>query len=109
MPIRLHFDECVHHAVPDALRRRGIDVTRADEVELLGASDEEHLSFARRAVRVLVTHDTDFIRLHARGVPHSGIAFCHNQTRSTGEMIRALELLWLTRTPDEMVGEIEFL
>jgi hypothetical protein len=34
MPIRLHFDECVHHAVPDALRRRQPIVSFSCQVDL---------------------------------------------------------------------------
>jgi len=46
MAMRFHLDEHIHSAVAAGLRRRGIDVTTAAEVELLGADDEKHLAFA---------------------------------------------------------------
>lgn len=82
MKIRFHLDEGVHGAIADALRHRGMDVTRAGDVELIGATDEAHLAFAFREHRVLVTHDSDFLRLDSHGLVHCGIAFAHNQHRT---------------------------
>lgn len=62
--IRFHLDENVHGAVGNGLRLRGIDVSTTQDAQLPGASDEEHLSFARSEHRVIVTHDDDFLRLH---------------------------------------------
>ena len=53
--IRYHLDENVNHAIAHGLRLRGIDVTTATDAELLRATDEEHLAFAARTGRVLVT------------------------------------------------------
>ena len=44
--IRLHLDENVDHAVAHGLRLRGIDVTTTTDANLVGAADEEQLSFA---------------------------------------------------------------
>src|SRR5215216_4371094 len=55
-------DEHVAHAVAQALRRRGIDAQTTTEAGLLGATAAELLAYARRAGRVLVTHDDDFLR-----------------------------------------------
>ena len=64
-------DEHVAHAVAQALRRRGIDAQTATEAGLLGVTDARFLAYARRAGRVVVTHDDDFLRLHQRQ-PHAG-------------------------------------
>lgn len=109
MRIRLHLDESVHHAVAFGLRRRGIDVSLPADAELSGASDERHVTFAFAENRVVVTHDADFLRLAAAAVPHAGIVFCHNQSRSVGQMVQALEVLWLTREADTMIGSVEFI
>ena len=109
MPLRFHLDESVHCGVADALRRRGIDVTTPKEAELLGAGDAEHLAFACVQGRVLITHDSDFLRLAANGVPHWGIVFCHNQTVSVGEMLRALERLSLVCDTMTLRDQLKFL
>jgi predicted nuclease of predicted toxin-antitoxin system len=88
---------------------RGIDVTTPQEVGLRGAADEAHLAFAHTASRVVITHDTDFLDLAARNVPHGGIVFCHNHARTVGQMVRSLEALWLTQDAPEMLHRVEFI
>ena len=87
--IRLYTDEHVPKAVVRGLRERGVDVLTVPEAGMLGARDEEHLAFARREGRVLLTQDEDFLRLHASGAEHAGIVYTHQQT-AIGEMIRRL-------------------
>lgn len=108
-PIRFHLDEHIDGAIADGLRRRGIDVTTTADVALRGATDDEQLAFARADVRVMVTHDDDYLRLHAQGMPHAGIAFCRPQVRSIGEILRSLILIWAVLSPEEMKDHIEFL
>jgi predicted nuclease of predicted toxin-antitoxin system len=91
--IRFHLDEHVSNAVAEGLRRRDIDVTTTADARLIAANDDAQFSFAVSAGRILVTHDDDLLRRHARGGPHAGIAFCHGNARSIGEMIRKLELI----------------
>jgi hypothetical protein len=76
---------------------------------LQGATDQEQLAFAHAERRVMITHDDDYLRLHQRSVPHAGIAYCRQQTRSIGEMLRALVLIWAVLTPEEMENHVEFL
>jgi len=109
MEIRFHLDEHVDPGVALGLRVRGVDVTTSADKALLGADDIEHLAFARRENRVLVTQDADFLAMHASGTPHSGIAYCHQQSRSIGELIRALMLIHQCVTAEVMVGRVEFL
>jgi hypothetical protein len=85
--IRFHLDEHAPSALADGLRRRGIDVTTTTEAGLLSRTDEAHLIFALAENRMLFTHDEDFLRLHADGVSHAGIAYCHQEARSLGEII----------------------
>lgn len=109
MPIRFHLDESVKDAVALGLRHRGIDVTTARDAGLISAADEKHIEFARGAGRVLVTHDHDFLRLHGQGVPHAGIAYCHQRRRTVGQMVHALVSLTRQRSVDETAGRVEFL
>ena len=107
--IRFHLDEHVNSAVADGLRRRGIGVTTSADGSLLGADDTDHVAFAVAEDRVVFTNDDDFLRLHDQGVARRGIVYCHQQNRSVGEIIRALELIWEILEPGEMANRVEFI
>jgi predicted nuclease of predicted toxin-antitoxin system len=107
--IRYHLDEHCPTALAEGLRRRGINVTTTAEAGLQAASDEEHVAFALREGRVSFTQDEDFLAINAAGVPHAGIAYCHQGTRSIGEIIRGLVLIWDIYEPEEMHNRVEWL
>jgi predicted nuclease of predicted toxin-antitoxin system len=88
---------------------RAIDVTTSSDAGLIGAADEYQLAFALREQRVIVTHDRDLLRLHSIGVEHAGIAYCHLEARTIGEMIRHLCLMHDCLSEDEMRGKVEHL
>ncbi len=77
MAIKFHLDEHVHPGIAIGLRSRGIDTTTTADGELSGADDAKHLAYAFTEQRVMVTHDTDFLRLDSIGASHAGIAYCH--------------------------------
>jgi uncharacterized protein with PIN domain len=106
--IKFYTDENVPNAVARGLRLRGIDVLTTNEADLLGASDEEHLALALRDGRVILTQDADFLRLHAGGVDHAGIAYARQQL-SIGDLIRGLILIYQVLDADDMKNHIEFL
>ena len=70
MTIRFHLDEHISEAVARGLRVRGIDVTTSIEAGLKARPDEEHLAFGVAQQRVVVTHDDDFLVLHAAGLQY---------------------------------------
>lgn len=107
--IQYHLDENVNRAVAEGLRRRKIDVTTTPEAGLISASDEEQLTFARSQGRVLFTQDSDFLKLHNSGFDHAGIAYCVKESRSIGEILQGLILIWEVLGADEIAGKIEFL
>lgn len=107
--IRYHLDEHIDFAVAQGLRRRGIDVTTSADAGLLGAEDPAHLAFAVANQRAIFSNDPDFLRLHDQGVEHPGIVYCHQQSRSIGEIIRALELIWEVLEPDDIRNRVEFI
>ena len=109
MSIRFHLDEHVSSAIAAGLRRRNIDVTTAADASLIGADDAAHIAFAASSGRVVVTQDDDFLRLHAQGVAHAGIAYCQQQTLSLGEMLRRVVLIHDLLSEEEMIGQVEFL
>ncbi len=107
--IRFHLDENCHRAVAEGLRRRGIDVTTTPEAGLMSAGDEEQIAYGVAQGRVIFTQDRDFLRLHAAGIPHMGIAYCEKDTKSIGEMIQGLVLIWEVLEPDEIQNRVEYL
>lgn len=100
--LRFHLDENMPSALASGLRRRGINVSTTTEAELLEATDLQHLAFALQDGRIVVTHDTDFIRLHAEGNEHGGIIIVSQQSRTIGDMISALLLISQRLSLEEM-------
>ena len=107
--IRFHLDEMCDPRIAHGLRQRGIDATTASKASLLGKPDEAHLHFATLEKRVIVTHDADFLRLHAQGRRHAGIVYFPPQNCTLGEMIRLLTLIWELIPADEICNHVEFL
>ena len=107
--LRFHLDEHVPHAVAHGLRRRGIDVTTSADAGLLHATDEDHCVFSLRATRVIVTNDSDFLRLAASGFPHAGIVYCSPAKCHIGDIIRYLALMDACLSPEDVANQIEFL
>lgn len=107
--IPFHLDENCHRAIADGLRRRGVDVTTTPEAGLLSAADQQQLAYCLAQRCVLFTQDRDFLRLHAAQVPHAGIAYCDKDTRSIGEIIQGLVLIWELLEPEEMANRVEYI
>jgi predicted nuclease of predicted toxin-antitoxin system len=107
--ICFHLDEHCDPAIAAGLRLHGVDVTTTSDAGLLHAEDEEHIAYAVRTTRVIFTQDEDFLRHSAAGMPHAGIAFTAQQTRSIGQIIAGLLLIWAVYEPEEMANRVEFL
>jgi hypothetical protein len=101
-------DEHVARAVARGLRERGVDVLTAQQAGLMGAADEEHLQRANQELRVIFTQDDDFLRFHAAGLTHAGIAYAPQGT-SIGDIIRGLMLIYQVLDAEEMRNHVEFL
>jgi predicted nuclease of predicted toxin-antitoxin system len=107
--IRFHLDENCDRAIAEGLTRRGVDVTTTPGVGMMSAGDEEQIAHSLAEGRVLFTQDRDFLRLHAAGLPHAGMAYCGKDTKSIGEIIQGLVLIWEILEPEEMVKNVEYL
>lgn len=107
--MRFHLDEHVPHAVAKGLRLRGLDVTTTSDAGLVSAEDEDHIAYALAENRVIFTQDADFLVLASRAdVDHAGIVYCHQGTRSIGDIIHFLVLVDTCMTEDEMKNHVEF-
>ncbi|MGK7925803.1 MAG: DUF5615 family PIN-like protein [Spirulina sp.] len=107
--IRFHLDEQVKTVIAKQLRRRGIDVTTTVEAKLRMANDDLQFAFICQEKRVLFTQDDDFLKIASRSRDHPGIAYCKQGSRSIGQIIESLVLIYEVYSPEEMFGRIEFL
>jgi hypothetical protein len=107
--IRFHLDENGPTAIAEGLRRRGIDVTTTLEAALIGASDAQQAAHALAEDRVIFTQDKDFLRIHASGTPHAGVAYCQQRRRSIGAIITGLTQIWEVMSPEEMRNWLVYL
>jgi uncharacterized protein with PIN domain len=111
----LFFDEdAQEHSLIRSLRRAGFDCLTANEAGRQGLSDEEQLSFAAAARRVLYTRNTkDFARLHAvwrrSALTHAGVIVVTHQRVSIGLRLRALQNMAAIFESDDMANRLEFL
>ena len=109
-PIRLHLDQHVPRALAQALRQYGVDVTTTKKAGLQDALDEEHLEYCLANSRALVTHDADFFSRAAAGENYGGIIYAPQQKyqNRVGELVRAVHLIYLCVSAEEMVDHVEF-
>ncbi len=106
--LKFYTDEHVHSSVVKGLRLRDINVLTTKESRMLGATDTDHIAFAKKEGRVIFTQDVDFLRLHAKGVEHCGIVYAHQRT-PIGNVTRGLMLLHQVLEYNDMRNHIEFL
>jgi hypothetical protein len=86
-------DEHVKSAIVAGLRQRGMDMVTAQERGQRQTDDEILLATAGTEGRLLLSNDTDFLRIHsdwmAAGRNHAGIVYWP-QERPVGEVVRRI-------------------
>ena len=107
--VQFHLDENCDPRIAAGLRLHGVSVTTTPEADLLQANDKEQLAYCVAQARVIVTQDPDFIRLSTMGEQTAGIVFYSAHSRSIGQIIRHLLLIWELYESEEMHNQIEFL
>jgi predicted nuclease of predicted toxin-antitoxin system len=107
--LRFHLDENVNDVIAEALRKKGIDVTTTPEKSMHAYDDTDQLAFAKSEGRVLITHDTDFLAIAAKDFDHPGIIFCKMRGHSLGNLILEISSIYGSMTPEEMIGNVEYL
>lgn len=107
----IYADENVWQPVVDGLRRRGWDVTNANEEGTLGYTDREHLRYAADREWTILTFDDDFLRLVESGEfgdDHAGVVFIAQDRRDVGTLVRRIHAA-LERTADrDLTGEVVY-
>jgi hypothetical protein len=57
----------------------------------------------------MFTQDSDFLKLHYSGFEHCGVVYCVKGSRSIGEILQGLILIWEVLEDKEIKGKVEFL
>src|SRR3989338_2245449 len=68
-------DEHIESSAITGLELLGNDAISANEAGKRESNDEDILSFANKNDRVIITRDSDFLKLHNKGAEHAGIVF----------------------------------
>jgi uncharacterized protein with PIN domain len=106
--VKFYLDEHVDMDIAKAVRRRGVDVTTAQDEKQRKTDDALLIETATQQGRVFVTQDADALRIASRGVQHAGIAYAPQGT-PIGEIIRALLLIYDATDADGMKQQIEYI
>lgn len=107
--IRFYLDKNLPIAIAEQLRRRGIEVVTARDLNVLGRSDDSHLQLAISTGYVLCTNDADFVEIDAHGIEHTGIVFGQQHKHGIGDWVRYLELIHAIYEPEDMWNHVEYL
>lgn len=106
--VRLHLDEDQPNALATALARHGFDITTSPQMSLRGATDPDQVQFALEQNRVIITSDTDFLRLDAAGVTHAGIIYYSQRKRQIGHLVPRIAAVARRLTPQLAANHVEF-
>ncbi len=105
--MRFLSDENIEFSITVALKRLGIDIVAIDETGNKGAGDKEILAFARENRRVVITRDSDFLKLHSKGAEHAGIIFIPDFL-PIGVIVKEIERVSLLFNPEDIQNSVIF-
>ena len=100
-------DEHIDVQAVEALKQISIDIVSVHELGMRGQSDEKLLTYATEDKRVIVTRDTDFLRLHAKGREHVGIIFI-TIPLSISSIVREIEKVSLLFEVEHLKNRVIF-
>jgi hypothetical protein len=97
MALPLYFDVNVPLWIAEGLRHRGIDVLISQDEGTRQFGDADLLHRATELLRILVTHDKDFLRIaashQAAGWEFAGMIFAPQSSKYIGQYIDEIELI----------------
>jgi hypothetical protein len=106
-------DVHVHAGITRGLRRRGVDVLRAQDDNAGRRPDNLLLIRASELGRLLFSQDEDLLaegaRKQAAEEPFAGIVFARQNVVSVGACVRDLEIICQVLTPEEAANKIIYL
>ena len=94
-------DEHIELSIVTGLKLLGIDAISVNEAGKRESDDEEILSFSNENERVIITRDSDFIKLHKRGAKHAGNVFIP-KFLALGKIIGEIEKVSMLFEPEHI-------
>ena len=74
----------------------------------MGASDSEQLAYAKRAGRLIITADQDFLGLVREDADHPGVVYWASG-RHFGRLIRAIDEICFEKSAEELRGTVIYI
>ncbi|NUN95102.1 MAG: DUF5615 family PIN-like protein [Candidatus Omnitrophica bacterium] len=105
--IRFLLDEHISTVVARRLREKGIEACTLQEIQRGGLPDLEQLRYSNEEGWVLVTKDSDFLRLAGQCCPHAGIVFVSGRM-AISALIETLVALYLAKSRDDFRDFVYF-
>jgi hypothetical protein len=113
LSLKLYLDVHVNDAITRGLRRRGVDVLRAQDDGAATLPDPKLLDRATELGRVLFTQDEDFLAeasyRQSSDKTFAGVIYAHQRGITIGQCIAELELLAKLCDLDEMANSVTYL
>lgn len=113
MPVALYLDEHVPLPITRGLRRRGVDVLRAQDDGHSQTDDDVILNRAAALGRVVFTLDEDFLVIaqarQTNGVSFAGVVYAHQERTSYAECITELETIAVASDPGDRVDAVQYI
>jgi predicted nuclease of predicted toxin-antitoxin system len=107
--LKFHLDENIDPEIAEGLRTHGVDTTVTKELNLRGSNDPTQFDYAQRTGRVLITHDTDFLRIASKTTEHCGIVFAKSEGYSIGRIVMGCISLYHQFTAEDIRNRVEYL
>ena len=106
-------DENVRGPITAQLRRRGLEVIRAQEDIPAGIPDDQVLERSTTLGCVLYSEDDDLLaeatKRQRMAVPFAGVIYGHQLQVSIGQVVRDLEFLAQVGEPEDFAGQVIYL
>jgi predicted nuclease of predicted toxin-antitoxin system len=109
MMINFYFDEMLNRSLANELAKHGYTVIMANDIEMTGKSDEEHLAEATKRGLVLVTLDKPFAGRTTQRSDHMGLVCWTPTDQTIGAMVRALTEFAKQNTSEQVTGQVFWL
>ena len=108
----LYMDTCVHSAITNGLRARGVDVLTTQEDGHTETPDPLVLDRAGELGRVVYSEDEDFViegvRRQRAGIPFAGVIYAR-QNVPIGRCIERLQAIAETWAEEEIVNNVTYI
>jgi predicted nuclease of predicted toxin-antitoxin system len=108
--LRFHLDENVNESIAIGMRHQQLDVTSTHELGMDGLNDDDQLAYCKSEQRVILTSDTDFLKLHGQGMAHEGIIYIQQSIKmKIGQVVKFILNMIQQETPESVKGRVFFI